>query len=222
MAWRGAERAQFRRGFADQEEARVDAQNNVSTSLVVLPSLISAVSGLVGVIVGAGITWWREASARQAQVSKDAEYLAIQVSSRLDAFVSGWASVAGDDGLNEGQRTTEGLLEEQEKIPVFAPQELSVNWKALPIELMGPVLELPQRAETAVRELVAGYRYTMPFPDEDYFAERQALAVKLGLEAADLNDKLRAHVGLSPRAASQYDSVAFLREVRERLAPARA
>jgi hypothetical protein len=196
----------------------MDAKSNVDATLVILPSVISAVSGLVGVVVGGGLTAWRESRARSGQLRKDAEYLAILVSSRLDAYVSGWASVAGDDGLNEGQRNKVGALEVQEPTPKFEANDLDVNWRSLPVELMAAVLELPHRADTAIRELRATYEYSGQESEDEYFVDRRRMAAQIGLEVAALNAKLRAHVSLPPRLATEFDSVAYLREVREQLA----
>ncbi|HLB16206.1 MAG TPA: hypothetical protein VJM14_14835 [Burkholderiales bacterium] len=103
----------------------------------------SAVFGLIGVLVGAILTGVREWWFQNRKNKKDAEYLAIQVSCQLGRFIAGCAGVAGDDRLCEGQTDKDGYSSIQVESPTLALNDLKVEWKVLPANLLYSILQFP-------------------------------------------------------------------------------
>ena len=169
---------------------------------------ISAISGFVGVVVGAGLTYLKEAQIQRSKTKKEREYLAILVSSELDRFAAGCADVAGDDGVPDAQ----GEFFARVKAPKFEPHLLTVDWKSLPARLMYDVLALPFRAEQ-----VAGYVASVAEHDDppDYaelFQTRQYEYARLGLAAATFAKQLRREVGIEDEPFVEWSPLSFMRE----------
>lgn len=154
----------------------------------VAPSIISAVSGLVGVSLGSFLTWQREASRESDRIKKELNHLAILVVAHLDRFVDGCVHVAFDDGTSEGMATT--------STPTFDPFELKVDWKVLPAQLMYGILNLPYQTEKLANRVSAVYEVDDPPDYSQTFWSRQHGFAVLGLEVSELARKLREHAGL--------------------------
>lgn len=73
-------------------------------------AIISAISGLAGVGIGALLTHLRELRAEQIKDERDTSYLAILVVTHLDKFANGCLSVAYDDGTSEGRPAGEDAI----------------------------------------------------------------------------------------------------------------
>lgn len=112
-------------------------------------SLLPAISGLVGVIVGAVLTALREYFFQRRSDLKDREYLAIQVSCQLERYVAGCVAVVADNGLYHGETDENDEYTAQAIVPKFEPELLKVEWKSLPVKLMHEVLDFPVKAEKA-------------------------------------------------------------------------
>jgi hypothetical protein len=69
-------------------------------------AIISALSGLAGVGIGAYLTHLREQHNAKIKDERDGSYLAILVSSHLDRFANGCWDCAFDDGTEYGQPVT--------------------------------------------------------------------------------------------------------------------
>lgn len=193
------------------------------------PSLISAGSGLLGVLIGAlsnaGLTEWREHRREKKRVTSDLTYLAILVSSHLDRCMVECFAVAFDDGTaygrpagNNGQSyiTTTST-------PSFAPLDLEVEWNTLSQHLMQQVLEIPYKIERLERHLDSIDEFDDGPDHATYFEARQFGYCELGLKIVKLEGKLRHHAGISSEtpAPDQFDIVARLAERMDELAEAR-
>jgi hypothetical protein len=171
----------------------------------------SAIFGLVGVLLGAVLTVAREWWFQRTQDRKDAEFLAVQVLGQLERYVAGCANVVADDGLSQGQADEHGCRRIQVTPPKFEPELLKVEWKALPLDLMHEILDLPYRAEIANHSISAAFEYAASPPDfEEGFEERQLQYAALGLDAAQLAAKLRKHAGLPARSGGAWDPIAYI------------
>lgn len=183
---------------------------------------VSALSGLVGVALGSGLTQMREYRAQRKRETKDAAYLVVLVAGALDRFSAGCVRVVGDAGLYRGQPDERGWRVVQVDAPTFQAELFAVDWKSLPATLMYSILDLPYRIEMA-RERIhnVGEYEAMPPDFEEFFEQRQFEYATLGLEAAGLAAALRKHAGFPERPAGHWDPVAYMEEHRSRIEAAR-
>lgn len=146
-----------------------------------------AVSGLIGVVVGAIITGAKDELVRWRTRRNHGEYLAIRVVSILDRYVEGCIEVVNDDGLAFGQRGPDGCLSPQASLPDFEVQSLDVDWKCISAKLMYGILSFPTLIYSANQHISAANDYAAGPPDyEEFFEERQYQYAVLGLKAAKL------------------------------------
>ena len=156
-----------------------------------------AIIGLVGVALGVLLGILKDWIFQRAKRKKEYEYLAIKVVCELDRFVYRCVDVAHDDGTVYGQYDKDGSARIQVTPPEFNPNDLDVDWRSLPSNLMYEILNLPNKIEVAneiissVFEHVAGGPYY-----EEGFEARQLHYSELGLLAMNLAVTLRKYAGL--------------------------
>lgn len=160
----------------------------------------TAIFGLIGVVVGALLTifkeWWFKARDKR----KNAQYLAILITTMLERFVAGCAEVTGDDGLFHGQPDINGNRRTRIVPPTFDPLSAEVEWKALPARLMNDLLSFPLEIESAKAKIHNVGEFVSGPPDfEEFFQERQYQYALLGIRASKLSASLRSHAQLPPR-----------------------
>ncbi len=175
--------------------------------------MTAAIFGLLGVLLGSLLSgakdWWLQRLNRR----REANYLAVLVVGLLDRYVFACAAVVADDGLSNGLRDENGYLRPQVKLPKFEPDALKVDWKSIPLGIMYELLDLPYKGELANHAIEAAWEYTSAPPDfEEVFEARHEQYSKLGIHAASLAARLRAHSGLPERESTEWDPVAFLKE----------
>ncbi|MEW8347809.1 MAG: hypothetical protein AB2687_05820 [Candidatus Thiodiazotropha taylori] len=175
--------------------------------------MVEALIGLLGVIVGASITAVREHWVSAEATKKSAEYLAIRAVSVLDGFTEQCADVVGDDGLSHGQVGPDGCRVVQISTPSFSVEELDVDWKSIPSNLMYEILSLPNRVSAADQKISSVWEYVAGPPDyEELFEERQIQYGELGLKAASLSDELRRLYRIPARDYRDWSPVEFITE----------
>ncbi|KWN75012.1 hypothetical protein WM23_26690 [Burkholderia ubonensis] len=192
---------------------------------MLLASLLPAVFGLAGVIVGAVMAFARELWFKRKQEQKDREYLAIRVTLQLERYVAGCTAVVADDGLYHGQPDENGAHQPQVEEPKFEPESLQVEWKSLPQDLMYEVLvEFPFWTERAKSRIDSEGDHAFPPEYEEWFEERQYQYADLGLKAAKLSEKLRMRIGLQSRPApdADWDPLQFMAQRRAEIEARRA
>lgn len=173
--------------------------------------LISAGIGLLGVALGAFLTYWREHLTQRKKDKKDLSYLAALVSAQLDRFVSGCCAVVGDEGLDRGNRDEHGYRRPQVAVPTFDPLSLNVEWRSLPSALMFDILDMPYRIDVVNGGTSDTLEYAAEPPDfELFFEQRQYEYAKLGLHAADMAKRLRKLAGYPERQQSEWDPLAYM------------
>lgn len=122
---------------------------------------------------------------------KSAQYLATLVAPELDRFANQCLMISYDDGYNEGRPAgTNGTCETTVHALEFKPLDFDVDWKALPGELMKEVLTFPEKWRAVSEELSDEDRYDYPPEHSKFFADRQYLYTKLGIEAVMLSARL--------------------------------
>jgi len=179
--------------------------------------LESAVFGLIGVLVGAILTGVREWWFQKRKNKKDAEYLAILVSCQLEKFIAGCAGVAGDDGLCEGQTDKDGYSSIQVESPTLALNDLKVEWKVLPANLMYSILQFPYKAELVAQKTNYEFNHASPPDYSEAFEERQLQYSILGMEASRLVAQLLKYVALPEAKQDEWDPIAFMREQKAKI-----
>jgi len=185
--------------------------------------LLPAIFGLLGVIVGAVITSWREIWFFRLKNQKEKEYLVIQLLSKLERFVRGCADVVADDGLFEGRGDDDGARRTQVDVPKIDFEDLKVDWKVLPIDFMYEILDLPYKTELA-NNLIRSAGENADYPDfETYFEIRQYEYATLGLDTNKLINKLRAEIKLEPRPEPKngWNVVSYIASEKSKLEKAR-
>ena len=164
------------------------------------PSVVSALSGLVGVGLGGWIAYLREAAREEKQQIQTTSYLAILVAAHFDRLADQCLSVAHDDGTCEGRPA--GIDQQYHAAtvtaPTFDPLALSVDWKILPTDLMYDVLNFPELQAQINRYLDDIGEYDDPPEYSAYFRNRQIEYARLAVKAANLSKRLREHAKLPP------------------------
>jgi hypothetical protein len=175
----------------------------------------TAIFGLIGVMLGSFLTFFRDLFFQKQKMKKEADFLAVMILCELNRFAECCGEVVRDDGLLLGQTNADGCREIQVKTPTFDPQSLNVEWKSLPIDLMYEILSFPSKIEFA-NQLVFGMDEYSDEPDKfDVFEERQYQYALLGLTAAQLAEKLQNHANLS--AESNLWCTDFLTEQKNKI-----
>lgn len=174
---------------------------------------MEALYGLAGVVIGGLIALGKDWLFAHRQSRKEGEYLVVMVAAHLDWFVMMCADAVMDDGLSYGQRTEDGFLQIQTPTPLFEPEKLDVQWKALPVDLMADALEMPHRIRQANRKVSAAFEYAATPPDfSEGFSERSYQYAVLGMDAIALARRLREHSKLPEKRAQQWDPVPHFEE----------
>jgi hypothetical protein len=108
-----------------------------------------AVFGLIGVVIGSLLNWFREMLTDWRTRARHARYLAIRVVCVLDKYVGKCAEVVADDGLSYGQRDEQGCLRSQ--VPTPSPLDFphDLDWMSIEHTLMYRLLSMPNEAGAA-------------------------------------------------------------------------
>lgn len=163
-----------------------------------IASIISAVAGISGVILGNSFVAIKESLKDRKKDKRDLHYLGILVVSHLDRFANGCWHVAKDDGTIEGRPAGgEGSYwQATVSAPEFSPLEIDVEWKVLPKELMYDILQIPDRREHVQNKVSTAWEYDDQPDYPDYFSTRQREYAVLGLHVSDVARRLRKHANL--------------------------
>jgi hypothetical protein len=94
-------------------------------------SLSSTLLPLVGVLVGAGITWIRDALTQRTMRSRNAHYFALRVVCLLDKYIEDCATVAEDDGSSPDQKDEEGSSHPRTDLPTAPAFSPDLDWKSI-------------------------------------------------------------------------------------------
>lgn len=180
-------------------------------------AVISAVSGLAGVGIGALLTHLRELRAEKIRDERDASYLAILVITHLDRFADGCLSVANDDGTCEGRPAGKDAIYYQTTVkpPKFAPLDIKVEWRVLPRKLMYDILEIPAEQERLENQLGNVWEYDDPPEYGDFFMRRQRDYAALGLKVSGIAKRLRefAHMPIEEHAPGTWNRDAAMQTI---------
>lgn len=174
--------------------------------------MTEAIFGLMGVLLGSGISWFQSYWSDKRETKRKARYLAIRIVCILDKYLEDCASVVKDNGLSCGQRTAEGYLKPQVKAPSppFYPED--IDWKSIDHELMFQILSFPSEVEDGDRIIKATWDITGPPDFEAWFIERRFHYCQYGLMAYKLSDDLSRKYGIKKKTYNDWEPVEDLKE----------
>lgn len=189
-------------------------------------AIISAVSGLAGVGVGALLTHLRELRAEKIKDERDTVYLAILVVTHLDRFANGCMAVAYDDGTSEGRPAGgDGIYHQTTaRPPEFAPLDIKVEWRVLPRRLMYDILEIPAKKEHLENQLGGVREFDDPPDYAEFFMRRRRDYADLGLKVSGIAKRLRefAQIPIEEGIPGDWSRDVGMQEVVDKLDAARA
>lgn len=178
----------------------------------------NAIFGLIGVIVGALLTWAREWLRSRWDRKRQARYLAVRVVCIFDEFHETCVEIAHDDGTCMGQRNAEGYLEPQIPLPDSIPFPDEVDWTTIDHSLMYKILSLPSRIKTENAAIsFVGNAISSPPDFDEYFEERQYRYAVLGMEVFDLAKDLRRKYDIPDREFGSWDPVKGLQDKKDEI-----
>lgn len=167
-------------------------------------AIISATSGLVGVGVGALLTYLKDRRAERIKDDRDGSYLAILVVSHMDRFANGCWYVALDDGTLEGRPAGNNgeYFQTTVQPPEFKPLDIEVEWKVLPRNLLYDILQIPDRQRQIENQLSGVREFDDPPDYGEFFRRRRREYAGLGLEVSAVAKRLRKHAGMTIAVSS--------------------
>ena len=172
----------------------------------------SAVSGLIGVALGAVLAWGKDAWRERQERKRHASYLAARLVCILYEFCNLCSEVVADDGTCQGERNPDGNLYAQVAVPDGISFPDDVDWKSIDVSLMYRILALPSRITIINKALdFIGHAISTPPDFEEYFEERQYRYASLALDVVDLANELRNAYDLPDLKFEGWDPVEELR-----------
>lgn len=167
--------------------------------------MTEAIFGLVGVLIGSGISWLQAYWVSRRDETKSAKYLAIRVVCILDKYVEDCVDVVKDDGHSEGQRDSEGCLRPQVKSPGAPIFPADIDWKSIDQDLMYKLLSLPSEVEAADRMIRFISEIAVPPDYDEWFDERKFYYSKFGLAAYELSGELSDKYNIKKKIYDDWD-----------------
>ena len=164
--------------------------------------------GIVGVLVGALMSFVGNALFARQQRLRQARYLAIRVVCALDPFVDTCCDIALDDGeAGENGETFPSVGSPSLALPT------DVDWKSIEPDLAYRILRLGNQIDEAKQEIrwVAD-GFSIPPEHSEYFEERWLQYGKLGLTALYLANELREMLKLPQLATRGHDPEQLLKD----------
>lgn len=198
------------------------SENPSDSSLMV--TLLPAIIGLVGVLVGSLISVIRDGVASWFQRRRNARYAAIRLVSSLDEYAQKCVDVVSDGGIpvpfHPEHPHGEMVLEPEVDTPDVISYSDDIDWKCIEHKLMYRLLTLPNTARKVERHIAASYEHASPPGYEEIFDARHEGYAILGLEAMALAKELREAYDIDEPEKHlgnpDWDSKAFLVEQRQR------
>ena len=183
--------------------------------------MTEAIFGLVGVILGSGISWFQSYWSNKKETNKSARYLAIRLVCIFDKYLDDCTDVVNDDGLAYGQRRPDGCLEAQVQTPAPPAYPDDIDWKSIDHELMYRILSFPAEVEDGNRMIKAAGEIADPPDFVELFNERKFYYSLFGLTAYQLSDDLCKKYGIKKKVYNNWNPVADLKRELEAVTIAR-
>lgn len=174
--------------------------------------MTEAIFGQVGVFVGSGISWLQSYWTGKNERNKSARYAAIRIVCVLDKFLQDCTDVVNDDGLNEGQRNSNGCLAPQINHPTTISYPEDVDWKSIDSEIMFKLLSFPSEIEDGNRLIQATEKFAEKPDYADWFNERKYYYCTFGLFALKLSNEISKKYGVKTKKYIYWDPEKDLNE----------
>lgn len=152
--------------------------------------MMEAIFTLIGVVLGALLTWLQTYWTKKEETKKSAKYLAIRIIPILNQYLQDCIDVVKDDGLYYGQRKNDGCLEPQIKTPGPPTYPNDVDWKSIDNDLMFKLLSFPSQIVDGNRNIKFAWEIAGPPDYEEWFDERVFYYTQFGLIAYKLSEDL--------------------------------
>lgn len=175
--------------------------------------MTEALFGLIGVLIGSGLTWGQTYWFQRQEKKKAAQYLAIRVVCVLDKFLVDCIEVVKDKGLY----TLDGGKIEKAPMPELVfPTD--IDWKSIEPELMYKLLSFPTDIEGFRGQIQMAWDIN-PKDRTIGMEERAFHYAQWGIHAHKLVDELCKKYGIKEKTYNDpnYDPVADLTKERDRL-----
>lgn len=161
-------------------------------------------AGLLGVVLGSILAVTKDIYLDRRSKKVRASYLAIIVVGKLDRFVRSCSDVMHDEAYTDEN----GVLKPLVSTPDIKMEEVDVDWKSLPPDLMCELMGFPNHVFMADRAIRHVWEYGDGPPDyTDFFKERTRQYKRLGRKALQLSSRLRSDYDL-PLDESFTDALA--------------
>jgi hypothetical protein len=181
-----------------------------------------AILGLVGVVVGAFLAWFRETRAQHRARRSHARYLAVRVVCVLDSYVDNCARAVLDDGLRDGKRDEKGCLQPEVSLPPPPVFSDDLDWKSIDDDLMYRLLSFPNEAEKVNRVVTIAWNCSRPPDFEEGSEEQRSRYAELGLEAFAISEDLRRRYAIPVRERDEWHCpIEYLNRAKEQVEEAR-
>ena len=183
-------------------QAAAAAQEHVPLWLeyvkVIGTPIVSCFAAIVGLRIASQLTEERDNKKEKARTEKESVYIAILLTAHLEKVIQSCLLVAFDDGTEEGRPAGDGVYYYAVTMPspVFDPLAIEGYWRALPVELMQGILELPDKIDRLSRRHQSIYANDDPPDYAEFFEARQYDYATLGLDTTKLMFDLRKHAGI--------------------------
>lgn len=167
--------------------------------------MTEAIIGLVGVLIGSGITLFHSYWTRKQDEAKNARYLAIRCVCVLDKFVEDCMDVIKDDGLSFGERNKDGYLEPQVIAPGPPIYPNDVDWRSVDQEIMYKLISFPSEVEAGDRMIEFTKNIANPPNFEEWFLERNFYYCNFGMHAYNLSNELANKYGIKKKVYNNWN-----------------
>lgn len=173
---------------------------------------MEAIYTIIGVVLGAVLTWLQTYWTKKGETQKNAKYLAVRIMPIINQYLQVCIDVVKDDGLYNGQRTNDGCLEPQIKTPGAPVFPNDVDWKSIDDDLMFKLLSFPTQIADGNQNIKFAWEITGPPDYEEWFDERIFYYTQFGLIAYKLSEDLSKTYGIKMRTFDHWDPIEFLRK----------
>lgn len=177
--------------------------------------MLGAIFGLIGVLVGSGISWFRDYWTDKKANDKNARYLAIRVVCILDKFLEDYGYLVKERWGSFEEQTIQGYLSAHVESPGPPVFPADVDWKSIDHELMYNILAFASEVEAGDRIIKATEDVAQPPHFEDWFNERKFHYSRFGLIAYKLSKDLCVKYDIRQKDYKGYDPEADLKQVFE-------
>jgi len=179
-----------------------------------LGTLAAATIALLGVVVGAALSWGKDWFFERQKRAAAASYLAVRAVCILDRFVANCSDIVFNDDEGDGQS--------QASLPKLGDFPDNVDWKSISSHLMYKLLAFPNEILSANNSITFVANMIAGPPDyEEADEERCYQYALLGLTAINLANTLRKKYAIPRRTFIDWNPEEEFRRVKQKMEASR-